>query len=257
VIRANNEVNVFGTFKQPDSSGGRWTTMIGISDTVAGNPINGSGNLTTWHMPLDGAGFGSSAITLVPSAVTVQIMNPNALQTTSGIVYAGVMSTQAKISGRTETWSDYAARFVEFQAPRLMSAGKLALKGVQINSYPLSMSQLAEFTELISGSDNTGGTYGSAVEESTGFAPIMVYNPNGIQLEFLVTVEYRVRFDLANPASSAHRHFPVASDSTWNSMMQKAIAFGHGVRDIADVVAQAGQAINQLRGGRPAPLMLE
>merc|ERR1712066_1193278 len=88
------------------------------------------------------------ACTAVPSALSVQIMNPEPLNSTEGIVYAGVMTTQAAIADRTESYDHYFEKFIEFQSPRLMSAGKLALRGVQISSYPLNMASLAEFTTL-------------------------------------------------------------------------------------------------------------
>lgn len=225
------------------AGGGNWSNICNVSSVVSSNPVNGLNNLNVRTMPLSGFGFSTSGITLVPSAVSLQIINPEPLQTSTGTVYSGVMQTSAKIAGRTETWDEYAVRFVEFQAPRLLAAGKLALKGVHINSYPLSMSQIAEFTSLDTSSTSGTGSYNVGIAQTTGWAPIMVYNPSGIALDYLLTVEYRVRFDLANPASSAHRHFPVATDSQWDSLMKKAAAMGNGVRDIADVVAQAGAAI--------------
>jgi hypothetical protein len=178
-------------------------------------------------------------------------MNGQPLQDTTGIVYAGVMNTQAKISGRTESWDDYMYRFVEFQAPRVMSAGKLALRGVQISSYPLSMSQCSEFTSLEEVGNDTGATYADPKPESTGWAPSMVYNPQALNLSYLVTVEYRVRFDLGNAASAAHKHHPIASDASWDGLMRKAASLGHGVLDIADVISRAGSMLGKAESVRP------
>lgn len=84
-----------------------------------------------------------------------------------------------------------------------------------------------------------------------GFAPIVFVNAGTTDsegvitretIEFVVTTEYRVRFDFNHPASAAHVQHPIASDATWNSLMQKAVSLGHGVMDIADVVADLGQA---------------
>lgn len=244
---------VFGTFRVAETStagsgekiGHVWTNVIAVEDVNGANPINGNLNGKLHSLPWanEQAALGSSALTAVPSAYTVQIMNPEALNTTTGIVYGGVMNTQAKILDRTQTWDSYLENFVAFQAPRMMSAGKLALRGVKASSYPLSMSQLSEFTEVRPYSDVvvTMGS-GTGTVEPTGFAPILLSNPQGIGLEYLVTVEWRVRFDLTNPASAGHTHYPVASDVTWDSMMRKAVSMGHGFVDIADTVANAGAA---------------
>ncbi len=212
------------------------------------SPIAATGNTTSFRTPLDFLAAGSSGATCVPSAFTVQIMNPEALQTTSGMVYAGVMHTQAKIGSRTETWEQYMERFVEYQAPRMLAAGKLALRGVRINSYPLSMSQVSEFTSLMDISDSAAHTMDGNFPEPTGWAPILVNNPGGIQLEYLVTTEWRVRFDLLNPASAGHVQHPLHGDNVWHSLMVNAAAAGNGVKDIADVVANAGNAFRAVKG---------
>jgi len=135
-------------------------------------------------------------------------------------------------------------KFVQFQNPRLLAASKLALRGVQISSYPLNMSEVSKFTALSKNGDITF-TYDETVAEPTGWAPIVIYNPDGANLELLITVEYRVRFDLDHPASASHTYHPVASDSTWDKMTRSAAALGNGVMDIADVVANTGMAVGR------------
>lgn len=238
---------IFGTFRVTEESdvfAGDWTNVIAIEGAVGTTAINGQNNCIRHTVPFAPASVGSSGLTAVPSALTIQVMNPEALQTTSGIVYGGVMNTQAKILDRTETWNSYMSNFIAYQAPRLMSAGKLALRGVKASSYPLSMSQLSEFTELQVYTDGltTLKSDNSGIMEPAGFAPIMVANTNGVALEFLVTVEFRVRFDLLNPASAGHTHHPVSSDLTWDGLIRKAVAMGHGFVDIADTVANVGAA---------------
>lgn len=241
--------NVFGTFKYKPSSthGGGWSTICAVHDHTVTNPISAVNNAYTKVMPMNGLGL---ACTVTPSAFTVQIMNPNSLMNTSGIVYAGVMHTQAAIATRPETWDDYFDKFIEFQSPRLMSAGKLALKGVQINSYPLNMAELADFTTIEQDVDElTTWSESSNVFNPTGFAPIMVYNAQApdLSLEYLVTTEWRVRFDLDHPASSAHRQHGIASDRLWAYLMSKATAMGNGVLEIADLVSNAGQVAKQMK----------
>lgn len=212
-----------------------------ISDVASTGLINGTSNARSTTVDL--GGLGDSA-TLVPSALSVQIMCPTALQTASGIIYAGVMNTQAQLGGRSETWDSYMNKFVQFQSPRLLAASKLALRGVQISSYPLNMAEVSKFTSL-----DKAGDYDFAWSqdwyESTGWAPIIIYNPQGATLELLITVEYRVRFDLDHPASASHKHHPIASDGVWDKMVRQASSLGHGVMDIADVVANAGMAVGR------------
>jgi hypothetical protein len=215
--------------------------MCLVTDVNAVDPISGPTNARSFGMPLDGLG---SAATLVPSAISVQVMCPTALQTASGIVYAGVMNTQAKIGGRVESWIDYMDKFVQFQSPRLLAASKLALRGVQINSYPLNMTEVSKFTALEQTEDKQF-QFDDGSREPAGWAPIMIYNPAAADLELLITFEYRVRFDLDHPASSSHTHHPIASDSTWDKFMRQAVSLGNGVMDIADVVANAGMLVGR------------
>jgi len=236
--------NIIGTFQRGSAHVSNirdWVETIMISDVSSSGAINGTNNAQYNTLPLDGLG---SAATVVPSALSVQVMCPTALQTASGIVYAGVMNTQAALAGRTETWDSYMDKFVQFQNPRLLAASKLALRGVQINSYPLNMTEVSKFTPLAGSSDGTT-TYSGGEPEPTGWAPIVIYNPSGATLELLVTVEFRVRFDLDNPASASHTHHPVASDYTWDKMVKSAVSLGNGVLDIADVVANTGQAVSR------------
>lgn len=212
-----------------------------VSDVDGTNPINGNDNCQTTTIDLAGLG---DAATLVPSALSVQVMCPTALQSASGIVYAGVMNTQTQIGARTETWNSYMDKFVQFQNPRLLAASKLALRGVQINSYPLNMTEVSKFSSLAKQDDATI-TYGGNQPETIGWAPIAIYNPSGAALEMLITVEYRVRFDLDHPASASHTQHTVTSDQTWDKMIKGAVALGNGVMDIADVTANTGMAVGR------------
>lgn len=242
-VEVNTHANVIGAFQEghATTNHGRWSEIVMVSDVTTGNPINGPTNAQTTTIDLAGLG---SAATLVPSAISVQIMCPTALQTASGIIYAGVMNTQAGIGGRTESWHSYMNKFVQFQNPRLLAASKLALRGVQINSYPLNMTEVSKFTPLQKESDGNI-TFSENESEPIGWAPIVIFNPNGADLELLITVEYRVRFDLDHPASASHTHHPIASDSTWDRMTRNAVALGNGVADIADVVANTGMAVGR------------
>jgi len=248
-VQLGTKVAIFGCFKYPpgstlaagvDSPAGQWTDICVVTDVNAGLNINDNQNVRAFTSPMSGLG---AAATVCPSAFSVQVMNPEALQTTNGIVYMGTMNTQAKIADRFESWDGYGDKFIQFQNPRLMSAGKLALRGVQIDSYPLNMGDISDFTPLHQASVNDAFNFTSDQAAPSGWAPIVVVNanqPSGPDLEFLVTTEWRVRFDLDNPASAGHSHHRVASDSLWDSLTRSACARGHNVRDIADIISDAG-----------------
>jgi len=250
---------VFGAFKAPNNSSGfgagDWTDICCVLDVNAGQPINSVDNVFSLRSPLNFLERGSSMATCTPSAVSVQILNPQPLQTTSGIIYAGVCNTQMQIGQRDESWDELFNSYIQYQSPRLMSAAKLALKGVQINSYPLSMSQLSEFTSLLQYSDRNY-TYDSEFPESTGWAPILVYNTQSVDLEYLVTTEWRVRFDLSNPASAGHSQHPVSTDSVWDKLTRGASAMGNGVRDISDLISNGAAAYSTAKAALSAVELL-
>jgi len=250
VIRCTRRINsanrqmLFGTFQDDDGTlGVVWNNICALGCVNEGNPINAAGNTQRFTMELGGLGTGCS---LVPAAMTLQVMNPNPLQTTNGIIYTGVMNTQAAFGADPTTYRDRFDTFVEFQNPRLCAAPKLALRGVQMNSYPLNMSKCSEFTGLGVASD-ANITWNTSTLRPTGWAPFMVYNTTGISLEYLVTIEYRVRFDLDNVAVASHTHYPVAKDSTWDKLTHMASALGNGVQDIADIVSTVGGAARAMR----------
>jgi hypothetical protein len=249
-VQINSVANIIGSYQDyvQGSYRAAWSEAIMVTSDTSSDPINGPTNAFVHCVDLGGLG---SAATLVPSALSVQIMCPTALQTATGIVYAGVMNTQADIAGRTEVWDTYMEKFVQFQNPRLLAASKLALRGVQINSYPLNMSEVANFTPLRRDGD---GAFSWTSEDfrPVGWAPIVIFNPSEAALELLITIEYRVRFDLDHPASASHKHHPVATDSTWDRLSRGAAALGNGVLDIADVVANTGNFAQRVMGGRGA-----
>lgn len=238
-------VLVFGTFRRPGGGANAnvWMNDVCYYDVNASATIASGDNTQRIVHNMNDLG---KAATVCPSAMTVQIMNPNPLQSTQGMVYAGVMSTQAKLGGDTRTWEQWADQAIQFQAPRMMSAGKLAIRGVQISSYPLNMADVSDFDTVEVKTDGKHTWNSTSEPEPCGWAPIFVYNtgggdPNTLELEYLVTTEWRVRFDLSNPASAGHAYHEVASDGIWNRMARDAAALGPGVRDIADVVSNAGR----------------
>jgi hypothetical protein len=135
-----------------------------------------------------------------------------------------------------------------------MSGGKLALRGVQMDSHPLSMSDVSEFTGLTSITDatNQGGTGAVAWNDDpykvdpSGWAPMVIYNPTNEPLALLVAIEWRVRFDISNPAVSSHAHHGVSSDASWEKHIAAATRQLPGVLDIVEKVANTGMAVAQI-----------
>jgi hypothetical protein len=219
-----------------------WSAMCAISvpKTELGHtPVNSGIALNSYCMDLTGFGPAAQA---VPSAITVQVMNPNSLQTTCGMIYGSIMTTQVKFNEETQTFQELANSMVQYMNPRLMAAPKLALRGVQASSFPINMAEIADFKTL---DTRTDALVDGRAFEGLGWAPIVFYNPDcgvhpGPNLEYLVTTEWRVRFDTTNPASAGHIQHPISSDSTWSRMMAKAAKLGSGMIDIADVVANTG-----------------
>lgn len=218
-----------------------WTAGFAVSESQAGGvgvPINqGSNSSFNRYESVLGSGFDGMKFT--PSAFTIQVMNPNALQTTAGIVYIGRAKQVLDFRDSSETWAAKANELISYTAPRLCSAAKLALNGVTVDAIPYNMSSLADFRPKENGP--TGATaYTKDVPYFDGFAQIFVYNPNNVELEYLVCCEWRARFDPLNPAHASHVHHPVTSDKVWDAHIQRMSREGNGVKDIAQQVAHSG-----------------
>lgn len=242
IISSSQPAVLFGTFKGPgeEFTETAWLDLCAVSNAAgaAANPINSPNGSFFYGMDA----LSPPAINgarMVPAAFTIQIMNPNALQTTSGIVYVGRSKTVLDLMGDGRSWNTLMNELVSYSAPRLCSAGKLALRGVQVNAIPNNMSVLSDFVprRLADVSSDKEWTESSYAVDFEGFGPIFVYNPNSIPLQFIVTIEWRMRFDPLNPAYAGHVNYAPTSESVWSDVISGAEAAGHGVEDIADVVA--------------------
>lgn len=264
LLNSSARFNMIGCFRhhetdysQPDYSNSEYWSNIGLLTSRDSTlPINDTmGNAQIWPIPFPGAtGLASSGLTAVPAAISVQVMNPNPLQTTQGIVAGCVSSTQLDLRDRGDTWIQLGDEIISFMKPRLMSAGKLALKGIQADSYPLNMNALSDFLEV---RDLPSGIIKMDSHrwdgQPVGFAPIVIVNMASeatppLMLNFLITIEWRVRFDISNPAVSSHVHHGVTSDGHWDQLIRSAAAKGHGIADIADRIANAGASIARTAG---------
>lgn len=224
IVDSSRTVMLFGCFmgnrvNNPDAT---WLNTVAVGSADSAVAINGASNAGFWiDTALSSPGFDSCRV--VPAAITVQVMCPKNLQSADGITYIGRTRQVLDLMGDTRTWAVLADELVSFSAPRLCSAGKLALRGVKVDAIPYNMSRLADFTPrgLISATpfDKTW-TEGPFEAQFEGFAPIFVYNKNNVDLQYLVTVEWRTRFDPGNPAYAGHIYHPVASDSCWNDTVK-------------------------------------
>jgi len=211
------------------------TKKVGDANNTQLHPFTAMRNNSSWN-----------AAQVVPAACSLQVMNPNALQNTSGIVYIGRIRTALRPSNDlNELVSDLASQLVSYNNPRLCSAAKLAFRGVQIDLVPYNMNSLSNFTTQ---SADTFTQYGANSPDPNGFAPAFIYNPNAIALQYLVCFEWRVRFDPSNPAQATHVHHPPASESIWAQAQHVAESIGNGVVDIADKVAETGNAVVNAMG---------
>lgn len=250
IVNTSREAVMFGVFKGPASqfTETAWLTDIAVTNPNAGaldlpiGDISGSGNAFFYKS----SALGESSINgakMVPAAITVQIMNSQALQNADGIVYIGRCKTVLDLMGAGRTWKQIMDELVSYSAPRLCSAGKLALRGVQVNAIPNNMSVLSDFVPRRIGlSGRQKWDEANYASDFEGFGPIFVYNPDNVTLKYLVTIEWRMRFDPLNPAYASHTMHKPASESTWNQVIGAAEAVGNGVRDIAEVVGDVGQA---------------
>lgn len=277
IVKSSNAVNGFGFFRASDSytadNPGVATHREGWAPLVGFGSVNSDGKpmgLTEFHGCPQLEELGASA-TLAPAAMTVQVMDSNSLSGTEaakGVIYIGASKTQMRLKDSAQQWESIGQDFVSFQAPRLCSGPKLALRGVKVSARPFNVQELMDFDVVIPNVDNSDGssTYGTiqapwvstlhAASGSTvdltskspylqtrslkGFSPIMVYNPNKEELQFIVTCEWRVRYNYGHPASSTHRVHPAASTRAWDIVQKGMDALGHGVSDIVEDVAAQG-----------------
>jgi len=240
VFSASNEFNLLGPVRNGPASVGApesWSNICALQSytgsTVGGNfPINANGGTSRKTFSAMNTPAWAEA-RLTPAAFTVKIMNPEALQTTSGIVYVGRARQMLNPGGSTRTWDALANELVSYSSPELCAAGRLALRGVKIDAVPYDMNALSEFRNL-SQDAKTDFTWSSDSIQYDGFAPIFVYNPNGVELQVMVCCEWRVRFDPSNPAYATHTYHRPSTPGYWDRVQRIGSALGNGVMDLAE-----------------------
>lgn len=236
---------LFGAIKgnrtnHPDPA---WLNCCAVSSVGTDTAISATDN-ARFHLDTALGSSGFNSCRLVPAAITVQVMCPKSLQEADGILYIGRSKQVLDLMGDSRTWRTLATELVSFSGPRLCSAGKLALRGVKVDAIPNNMSQLSDFCPrgILSEPEEKTWSENHLDAQFEGFAPIFVFNPNLVNLQYLVTIEWRTRFDPGNPAYAGHSFHPVASDSVWNDTISGMEKEGHGVVDMAEGIADFGDA---------------
>lgn len=233
-----NEYMLFGTFRMDEPAATyaetRWlnTGVMEWASASGGLPMQ-----STIPVMRGFPGLGDDYF--VPAAMTIQVLNTNALQSTNGLIVAGNMKTSLAPGAKTANISTVFNELINVSAPRLMSAPKLALRGVQADLQPSNMSALADFR--LPGSSGSSPQVMNA--QSDGFLPMFLRNEQQVTLNFVVTIELRMRFSTSNIASASHRQYPHAPLSVWDRAVQGATMIGHGIVDISEKVSAVGSAV--------------
>lgn len=236
VFSGDNKFHLLGPVRNgPTTTGGpeTWSNICALQSLASGSyPINTpAGTQRKRFSAMTTASWADARLT--PAAFTVKIMNPEALQTTSGIVYVGRARQMLNPGGSSRQWDDIANELVSYSSPELCAAGKLALRGVKIDAVPYDMNALADFRPL-SQDGAADFTWSSDALYCDGFAPIFVYNPNNVDLQFMVCCEWRVRFDPSNPAYATHTYHQPSTAGYWDRVQRVGSALGNGVMDLAE-----------------------
>jgi len=253
IFSSNANVLLFGTWAVETSTGTVWCPIVALSDVNSGNPINGATN-TTLHKFANFNGLGTGA-EIVPAAFTVRIINPNALQVTSGVLTASRLQGGGNYGNSSTTWMDAATTSFGNCAPLIMSGSRLAMNPVQCHALPADFTEMARFDRFVLSTDTVSlpspYTWSSQALHPAGFAPILVRNeivPSGgttySHLTYEVTVKWRVRVSPENPFSSTHTYQPVSSASTWQSAVQTATSIASGFESVVNIA-------ERIRGAPP------
>lgn len=245
VVASSSFLTIFSpmTLKSSATRWANWCGVTAVDDTL---PMNAVDNTKPIIMPLSALDGAAEA---VPSAMTVQVMNPASLQTAEGTFFMSRISQQLAMGGTTQTWQQVAASLIAYFSPRLMTGGKLALRGVKCDAMPLDMSEYSSFKPI----EKTGYepfTWNAASGEGwatpAALSPIVFMQANNTPqtMNFLVTIEWRVRFDPGSAAAASHTHHDTLPDESWNEVVRHMSAAGHGVQELSEDTSDAGALPN-------------
>jgi len=238
--QSSSDFIMFAPFK--DYGSDKWFNWCGIEALAPNQDVTHLSNTLVIPLPMQTLG---AACEVVPAGITVQVMNPASLQNADGIFAMTRVNQQMAIGDSPAglTWRELAVRVASNYFPRLLSGGKLAIKGVKCDSYPLDMTEYSDFMQL-SSIDGQLTTMNRFIRPAA-LAPIIFIQNNETPktIEFMVTMEWRVRFDPGNPATSSHAFHNTLPDEAWNRVIRAMSSMGHGVVDLGDDIVDAGALI--------------
>jgi len=241
IFPSGSQFNLFGPMMAKDATGNQaWSNICALSSGAgswaggANHPVNQpSATIRRTFESMSPGSWSWNNVKVTPAAYTVKIMNPEALQTTSGIVYIGRAKQMLNPGGDTRTYEQLAQSLVSYSTPELCAAGRLAMCGVKVDAVPYDINALADFRTMALNADGNF-TWDDDSLMYDGFAPIFVYNPNNIELQFMVCCEWRVRFDPGNPAYATHTYHQPSTLGYWDRVQRMGSALGNGVMDLAE-----------------------
>lgn len=245
-MRAKNQVSAGGRAVQSEG----WSNCVMVTEEAA--TAIGSTAATGFHYaPFPGGADVNARLqttfTCCPAAVSVQIMGPEAIGVAAGQLVAAVVPARLDLTDDTRSWETVQSDITSYFRPRLLSAGKLSLRGVQMDSHPLSMNEVSSFEPLYHEDPNPNEVTPVAWKEEQpypcGWAPMAFVNPTSAPLQLLIAVEWRVRFDVGNPAVASHQHHGVSTDASWDHGVRRATEALPGVIDIVERVASTGMGL--------------
>jgi len=222
---------LFAPFLREIDQRSQWCSWAGVESVTASEEISAPNNTRPIVLPMGGL---LDACEVVPAAMTVQVMNPASLQQAVGIFAMGRVNQQLDIGGASETWETLKQRCIAFYSPRMLTGGKLALRGVKCSTYPLDMNEYSDFNPVNDFVNDF--TWDTKNRRPAALAPIVFMSDSepAVTMEFMVTIEWRVRFDPGNPATASHAHHDTLSDTAWNDVVKTASACGHGVEELSE-----------------------
>lgn len=220
-----------------------WLSWCGVSDVAGSSGINAASNTLPLAVPaLDSFITGSAEI--CPATMTVRIINSNALQTTSGTVYACRCTSNLSLGGRTSAWTTYADAIMGSSRPNVFTAAQLALHPYHGHALPMDMTEAGDFRGATASTLNAGGfTWSSNNIRPAALTPIVVYNPDALTLSYSVTIQWRVRLDGLNPLAAQQIHHPVSPPG----LVDRALAAASRSEQAFEIVRDVSEGLSMAR----------
>jgi hypothetical protein len=156
IFSSNSQFNLFGPMMAKDAVGNQaWSNICAVSSGAgnwagrADHPIGQDSATIKRTFESMGPGHREwNHVKVTPAAYTVKIMNPEALQTTSGMVYIGRAKQMLNPGGDARTYEQLAQQLVSYSTPELCAAGRLAMRGVKVDAVPYDINALSDFRTM-------------------------------------------------------------------------------------------------------------